>query len=148
MKIIGVTDKGCIVEMDDLELARTCGFETSAAFEAYLEKNVLAAPGEFLFVDDCVEGLLLAADRYDEPEPVNLGTGVETTIRELAELVAELTGFAGELVWDTSMPNGQPRRQLDATRAAERFGFHASTSLREGLERTIAWYRENALARS
>ena len=103
---------------------------------------------EFLYVEDCVEGLLLAADRYDEPEPVNLGTGVETTIRDLAELIAELSGFAGEITWDTSMPNGQPCRNLDATRAAKLFGFRANTSLREGLERTIAWYRENALARA
>jgi GDP-L-fucose synthase len=103
---------------------------------------------EFLYVDDCVDGLLLAADRYDGADPVNLGTGVETSIRELAETVAELTGFDGEIVWDTSMPNGQPRRQLDATRAAERFGFRAGTSLRDGLERTIAWYRENALAQA
>ena len=101
---------------------------------------------EFLYVDDCVDGLLLAAEHYDGSEPVNLGTGVETSIRELAELLAELTGFAGEIVWDTSMPNGQPRRQLDASRAAERFGFRARTSLRDGLERTIAWYREDALA--
>ena len=103
---------------------------------------------EFLYVDDCVEGLLLAAERYDQPEPVNLGTGVETTIRELAELIAELSGFTGEIIWDASMPNGQPRRNLDATRAAELFGFRAATSLRAGLERTIAWYRENALTRA
>jgi GDP-L-fucose synthase len=98
---------------------------------------------EFLYVDDCAEGIHLAAQRYDGAEPVNLGTGVETSIRELAELIAELSGFEGEIVWDTSMPNGQPRRQLDATRAAERFGFQAGTSLRDGLERTIAWYREH-----
>jgi GDP-L-fucose synthase len=103
---------------------------------------------EFLYVDDCVEGLLLGAERYDDPDPVNLGTGVETTIRELAETIAELTGFQGEIEWDTSMPNGQPRRQLDPSRAAERFGFRATTALRDGLERTIAWYRENALARA
>jgi GDP-L-fucose synthase len=103
---------------------------------------------EFLYVEDCVEGLLLAADRYDAPEPVNLGTGVETTIRELAELIAELSGFTGEITWDTSMPNGQPRRNLDASRATELFGFRATTSLRAGLERTIAWYRENALTRA
>ena len=101
---------------------------------------------EFLYVDDCVDGLVLAAERYDGAEPVNLGTGVETSIRELAELIAELTGFAGEIVWDTSMPNGQPRRQLDASRAAERFGFRARMPLRDGLERTIAWYREHAVA--
>jgi GDP-L-fucose synthase len=103
---------------------------------------------EFLYVDDCVEGLVLAADRYDRPEPVNLGTGVETTIRELAETIADVTGFTGELVWDTSMPNGQPRRSLATERAAELFGFRARTSLRDGLERTVAWYRENALARA
>ncbi len=103
---------------------------------------------EFLYVDDCARGLLLAAERYSGAEPVNLGTGVETSIRELADTIADLTGFTGELVWDTSMPNGQPRRQLDATRARERFGFEATTSLREGLDNTIAWYRANALARA
>jgi GDP-L-fucose synthase len=97
---------------------------------------------EFLYVDDCAEALLLAAERYDGPEPVNLGTGVETSIRELAELIAELTGFEGELAWDTSMPNGQPRRQLDASRAEQQFGFRARTPLRNGLARTIAWYRD------
>ena len=99
---------------------------------------------EFLYVDDCVEGLALAAARYDGPEPVNLGTGVETTIRELAETVADVTGFEGEIVWDTSMPNGQPRRSLDASRASELFGFRARTPLREGLERTVSWYRDAA----
>jgi GDP-L-fucose synthase len=99
---------------------------------------------EFLYVADCAEGLLLAADRYDAPEPVNLGTGVETPIRELAETIAELTGFRGEIVWDTSMPNGQPRRQLDASRAESLFGFKARTSLREGLAETIAWYRASS----
>jgi GDP-L-fucose synthase len=97
---------------------------------------------EFLFVDDCADGLLLAATSYDGADPVNLGTGVETSIRELAELIAELTGFEGELVWDTSMPNGQPRRQLDASRAEQQFGFRAHTPLRDGLARTIAWYRD------
>jgi GDP-L-fucose synthase len=101
---------------------------------------------EFLYVDDCVDGLVLAAERYDGAQPVNLGTGVETTIRELAETIAQLTGFEGEIVWDASMPNGQPRRSLDASRAAELFGFRARTPLREGLERTIAWYRTQAPA--
>ena len=96
---------------------------------------------EFLYVDDCAEGLLLAADRYDGPDPVNLGTSEEISIHDLAELVAELTGFEGEIVWDTSMPNGQPRRRLDVSRAEELFGFVARTALRDGLTRTIDWYR-------
>jgi GDP-L-fucose synthase len=96
---------------------------------------------EFLYVDDCVDGLVLAAERYDGPEPVNLGTGQEISIAELAELVAEVTGFEGRITWDTSMPNGQPRRGLDASRAKELFGWEARMPLREGLERTVAWYR-------
>jgi GDP-L-fucose synthase len=101
---------------------------------------------EFLYVDDCAEGIALAAERYDGADPVNLGTGVETSIRELAETIADLTGFEGEIVWDRSMPNGQPRRSLDASKAARLFGFRAHTPLREGLERTIAWYRAHAPA--
>jgi GDP-L-fucose synthase len=99
---------------------------------------------EFLYVDDCVEGITLAAERYDGADPVNLGTGAEISIRELAEVIAELTGFDGEIEWDTSMPNGQPRRSLDAGGARKLFGFEARTPLREGLERTIAWYRAHA----
>jgi GDP-L-fucose synthase len=101
---------------------------------------------EFLYVEDCVEGLRLAAERYDGADPVNLGTGVETSIRETAELIADVVGYRGSIVWDTSMPNGQPRRSLDATRAKELFGFEARTPLREGVERTVAWYREAAYA--
>jgi GDP-L-fucose synthase len=101
---------------------------------------------EFFYVDDCVEGLMLAAERYDGAEPVNLGTGVETPIRDLAELIAELSGFDGEIEWDTSMPNGQPRRALDTRRAKELFGFEAQTGLRDGLVRTIEWYREHAVS--
>ncbi|HVM18230.1 MAG TPA: GDP-L-fucose synthase [Gaiellaceae bacterium] len=96
---------------------------------------------EFLYVEDCAEGLMLAAERYGGAEPVNLGTGEEISIRELAELVAEATGFEGEIVWDTSMPNGQPRRKLDTSRAEELFGFGARTPFREGLARTVEWYR-------
>jgi GDP-L-fucose synthase len=96
---------------------------------------------EFLYVDDCVEALWLAAERYDGAEPVNLGSGEEIAIRDLASLVAELTGFEGEFVWDTSRPNGQLRRRLEISRADELFGFRAQTGLREGLERTIACYR-------
>jgi GDP-L-fucose synthase len=101
---------------------------------------------EFLFVDDCVEGLVLAAERYDDPDPVNLGTGEEIAIRDLAGLVARHTGFAGSITWDASKPNGQPRRKLDTSRAAERFGFRARVSLDEGVRRTVAWYREHATA--
>ena len=101
---------------------------------------------EYLYVEDCAEGLALAAERYDGAEPVNLGTGVETSIRETAELVAEAVGFEGRITWDTSMPNGQPRRSLDASRAEELFGFRARTPLREGIARTVAWYRANAPA--
>jgi len=99
---------------------------------------------EFLYVDDCAEGIALAAEQYDDSDPVNLGTGIETSIRELAETIAELTGFEGEIVWDRTMPNGQPRRSLDASKAERLFGFRARTELREGLERTIAWYRSHA----
>ena len=101
---------------------------------------------EFLYVEDAADAFLLAADRYDDPAPVNLGTGSEISIRELAETIAELTGFEGRIVWDTSMPNGQPRRALDASRADAAFGFRAQTPLREGLEQTIAWYREQVHA--
>ncbi len=96
---------------------------------------------EFLYVDDCAEALLLSAERYDSSEPVNLGAGFEISIRDLARMVARLTGYSGSLRWDTSRPNGQPRRKLDTTRARERFGFHATTGLEDGLSRTIAWYR-------
>jgi GDP-L-fucose synthase len=101
---------------------------------------------EYLYVEDCAEGLALAGERYDRPEPVNLGTGVETSIRETAELVAEAVGFDGRITWDTSMPNGQPRRSLDASRAEQLFGFRARTPLREGIARTVAWYRAHAPA--
>jgi GDP-L-fucose synthase len=96
---------------------------------------------EFLYVDDCVDGLVLAAERYDGADPVNLGAAREISIRELAELIADVTGYEGDITWDSSKPNGQPRRSVDATRARELFGFEAKTSLREGIERTVAWYR-------
>jgi len=96
---------------------------------------------EFLYVDDCAEGLALAAERYDGDAPVNLGTGEEISIGELARLIGEATGFEGSIEWDTSKPNGQPRRKLDTTRATELFGFTAQMPLREGIERTVAWYR-------
>jgi GDP-L-fucose synthase len=100
-----------------------------------------AASREFLYVDDAAEGIVLAAERYDGAEPVNLGVGREIAIRDLVELIARLTGFEGEIRWDPSKPDGQPRRALDTSRASERFGFEAETSFDEGLRRTIEWYR-------
>lgn len=102
---------------------------------------------EFLYVEDCAEGFVLAAERYDGPDPVNLGAGKEISIGDLAELVADVVGYEGRITWDTSMPNGQPRRSIDASRARELFGFEARTSLREGIERTVAWYRASRPAR-
>ena len=96
---------------------------------------------EFLYVDDCVDGLVPAAERYDGADPVNLGAAREISIRELAELIADVAGFEGAITWDTTKPNGQPRRSVDGTRARELFGFEARTPLREGIERTVAWYR-------
>ena len=97
---------------------------------------------EFLYVEDAAEGILLATEHYNGAEPVNLGSGHEISIKHLAELIQRLTGYQGQLVWNTSKPNGQPRRGLDTTRAEEYFGFKAAVSFEEGLRRTIDWYRE------
>ena len=102
---------------------------------------------EFLYVEDAAEGVLLATERYSGSEPVNLGSGHEISIKDLATLIARLTGFEGELVWDTSKPNGQPRRALDTSRAEQYFGFRAQTPFEEGLRRTIEWYREHKKVR-
>jgi nucleoside-diphosphate-sugar epimerase len=101
-----------------------------------------SASREFLYVEDAAEGIVLAAERYDSPDPVNLGTGHEITIRDLLALIVELTAYEGEVRWDPAKPDGQPRRMLDTRRARERFGFEARTGFREGLQRTIAWYEE------
>ena len=98
---------------------------------------------EFLYVEDAAEGILLAAERYNGSEPVNLGSGMEIRIKDLVQMISRLTGFEGELVWDTSKPNGQPRRVLDTSRAEQYFGFRAQTPFEEGLRRTIEWYREH-----
>jgi len=95
---------------------------------------------EFIYVEDAAEGLLLATERYNGSEPFNLGSGQEISIKDLAILIARLTGFEGEIIWDTSKPNGQPRRALDTTRAEKFFGFRASMPFEEGLTRTIEWY--------
>jgi GDP-L-fucose synthase len=103
---------------------------------------------EFLYVDDCAEGLIRMAERYDDPEPINLGSGHEVRIRELATKIATLCGYRGRFVWDNTRPNGQPRRCLDVSRAQERLGFVASTSLEDGLHATISWFRANRKATS
>jgi GDP-L-fucose synthase len=129
----------------DLETSHVIPALIHKMVEARDDEVVLWGDGsptrEFLYVEDCVEGLVLAAERYDAPEPVNLGAAKEISIRELAELVADVTGYRGRISWDTTKPGGQPRRSVDATRARELFGFEARTPLREGLEHTVSWYR-------
>jgi GDP-L-fucose synthase len=104
------------------------------------------ATREFLYVDDAARGILLAAERYDEGEPVNLGAGFEISIRDLATLLAELTGYRGRLVFDASKPSGQQRRSADVSRAKRAFGFEATVGFREGLSRTLEWYRQQMAA--
>jgi len=105
------------------------------------------ATREFLYVDDCAEALVLAAERYDKSEPVNLGSGRETSIRELAGRIRDLVGFEGKIVWDRSKPDGQPRRRVDTSKAEEEFGFKAKTDFDVGLKKTVEWYRRNLPAR-
>ena len=100
-----------------------------------------SASREFLFVDDAADGIVLAAERYDDPDPVNIGVGGEIPVRDLVNLIARLTGFEGEIRWDPTKPDGQPRRQLDTSRARTQFGFQARTSFEDGLARTVEWYR-------
>lgn len=117
-----------------------------AAQESGAEEVVLWGDGtptrEFLYVEDAAEGILRAAERYAGPEPVNLGSGQEISIRDLAELIGRLAGYGGRFTWDASKPNGQPRRALDVSRAERCFGFRARTGFEEGLRRTIDWYRQ------
>lgn len=104
------------------------------------------ATREFLFVEDCARGIADATERYDSPEPVNLGAGFEISIRDLAHLIGGLVGFRGEIVFDAARPDGQPRRRLDVSRARAAFGFSATTDFREGLTRTIDWYKDQRAA--
>jgi GDP-L-fucose synthase len=135
-----------------------CDLETSHVIPALIRKCVEARERrtdevvcwgdgsptrEFLYVEDCAEAIVLALERYDGPEPVNLGVGAETSIRNLAADIAKLTGFRGRFVWDTTQPNGQPRRALDTSRAERLFGFRASTPLPDGLRRTVEWFLEH-----
>jgi len=103
------------------------------------------ASREFLYVEDAAEGILLATEKYNKPDPVNLGTGKELTIRELVNLIAELCEFEGEIIWDTTRPDGQPRRCLDVNKAEKEFGFKAKTDLKTGLVKTINWYKKEYL---
>jgi GDP-L-fucose synthase len=102
-----------------------------------------SASREFLYVDDAADGIVRASEHYDGPEPVNLGVGAEITIRELVTRIVKLTRFSGEIRWDATKPDGQPRRALDTSRAEELFGFDARTSFEDGLRRTIEWYERD-----
>lgn len=102
-----------------------------------------SASREFLYVEDCAESIVLATENYDKEDPVNLGSGMEITIKDLVNLIAKTTGFTGEVSWDTSKPNGQPRRYLDVSKAKEEFGFTAKTTFEEGLRNTVEWYKFN-----
>jgi len=101
------------------------------------------ATREFLYVEDCAEAIVLATEKYDKVDPVNIGAGFEISIKDLAYLIREIIGFKGKIVWDTSKPDGQPRRCLDTSRADKEFGFKAKTDFKKGLEKTIKWYKEN-----
>jgi GDP-L-fucose synthase len=123
-------------------LMRKCVEATEAGVDHIVVWGDGTPTREFLYVADAAEGIVLAAERYDDPEPVNLGSGFEISIRDLAERIAAQTGFQGRIVWDTSKPNGQPRRRLGTGRAERAFGFRATTPFEEGLARTVEWYRE------
>jgi GDP-L-fucose synthase len=123
-------------------LIRKCVEARDAGLDHIQVWGTGTATREFLYVEDAADGIVRAAELYNESEPVNLGSGMEISIRDLVELIAELTGFQGRLVWDSTKPDGQPRRMLDTTRAREKFGFVADTDFREGLRRTIAWFEQ------
>lgn len=124
-------------------LIRKCEQARVARLQSVVCWGSGSASREFLYVEDCAEAIVTATERYDRPEPVNIGVGSELTIRELVGLIARATGFDGEIRWDTSKPDGQPRRVLDTTRATREFGFKAATSFEEGLRATVEWFREN-----
>ncbi len=122
--------------------------EAKQAGDKYVEAwGTGQASREFIYVDDAAEGIAIAADCYDKPDPVNLGSGYEITIRDLTEAIVELCGFPGEIRWDRSKPDGQPRRCLDTSRAKQEFGFVANTKLRDGLLNTIRWYEQSTAVR-
>jgi len=100
------------------------------------------ATREFFYVEDAAEAIILAMEKYNKSDPVNIGAGFEISIKELVELIVELTDFKGRIVWDKTRPDGQPRRMLDTSKAEKEFGFKAKTGLEEGLKKTIKWYRD------
>ena len=100
---------------------------------------------EFLYVEDCAEAIILATEKYNKSEPVNIGAGFEISIKDLVNLIAKLTGFKGKIIWDTTKPDGQPRRMLDTTKAEKEFGFKAKTPFEEGLKKTIEWYKSEIM---
>jgi GDP-L-fucose synthase len=102
-----------------------------------------SASREFLYVEDAADGIIMAAEKYNKSDPVNLGSSYEITIKDLISIIEKETGFSGEIKWDTSKPNGQPRRKLDTTRAKQEFGFESKTTFDEGLRKTIAWYKDH-----
>jgi GDP-L-fucose synthase len=103
---------------------------------------------EFLYVEDAAEGIIMAAERYDKSEPVNLGAGFEISIKDLVKLIVKLTAFKGKVIWDSSQPDGQPRRRLDTSKALKEFGFKAKTGFEEGISNTISWYKQLRLVQS
>jgi len=127
-------------------LIRKCMDATAGGASEVTVWGTGSATREFLYVEDAAEAIVLAAERYDGEEPVNVGAGHEISIRNLAQLVAKLTGFSGSIVWDPSKPDGQPRRMLDTSRAESAFGFVARTPLDEGLRKTVEWYRQGRTA--
>ncbi|MBS1847483.1 MAG: GDP-L-fucose synthase [Actinobacteria bacterium] len=127
-------------------LVKKCIDATEADLDEIVVWGTGSASREFLYVDDAADGIVLAAERYDGPDPVNLGANHEMPIRELVEHVTRATGFTGKVTWDTSKPDGQPRRRVDASRAAAAFDFEARTDFAEGLARTVEWYRSNRTA--
>ena len=106
-----------------------------------------SASREFLYVEDCAKGLVASLEKYESPEPMNLGSGREITIKDLTELVARIARFEGKIIWDTTKPDGQPRRCLDVTLAKKEIGFVAGTTLEDGIAKTIEWYEKNKVGK-
>ena len=120
--------------------AACCTVPTSDSPPSVVVWGTGKATREFLYVEDCAEAIVLATEKYNKPDPINIGAGFEISIKDLVDLIAKITDFKGEIVWDTSKPDGQPRRMLDTTRASEEFGFKAKVGFEEGIKKTIDWY--------